>query len=304
MECRFCRAWNEEDERRCARCGRRLHAAATRPAAETYPLMTATAPAFEPLASPTLEALPGGRPQSVPDATPQARPVYPPQAPVQDQPAYPAYQPSLFRDPQQGLKIVPLPTMTPMREPAGPKRNATRPAAPRVRRGSNGQAGAQHSLNFSDALGADAPLDMQVQAVIYCDAPVALPMHRFIAAAVDASMVLIAVGLFLGVFLASGGRLVFTKQVAPLFAGMVAVLWVVYHMLWCLANGDTPGMRFAGLRVVNFDGRVADREQRGVRQAAYVLSVLSAGVGLLWALVDEENLTWHDHISKTFPTPG
>jgi len=25
---------------------------------------------------------------------------------------------------------------------------------------------------------------------------------------------------------------------------------------------------------------------------------------LVWALVDEENLTWHDHISKTFPTPG
>ena len=28
------------------------------------------------------------------------------------------------------------------------------------------------------------------------------------------------------------------------------------------------------------------------------------GLGLVWALVDEENLTWHDHISKTFPTPG
>jgi hypothetical protein len=22
----------------------------------------------------------------------------------------------------------------------------------------------------------------------------------------------------------------------------------------------------------------------------------------VWALVDEESLTWHDHISKTFPT--
>jgi hypothetical protein len=25
---------------------------------------------------------------------------------------------------------------------------------------------------------------------------------------------------------------------------------------------------------------------------------------LVWALVDEESLTWHDHISKTFPTIG
>ncbi len=27
MQCRYCRAWNEEDERRCVRCGRRMVAA-------------------------------------------------------------------------------------------------------------------------------------------------------------------------------------------------------------------------------------------------------------------------------------
>jgi hypothetical protein len=41
-----------------------------------------------------------------------------------------------------------------------------------------------------------------------------------------------------------------------------------------------------------------------MRQLAGLLSVVSAGLGLVWALVDEENLTWHDHISKTFPTVG
>jgi hypothetical protein len=63
-------------------------------------------------------------------------------------------------------------------------------------------------------------------------------------------------------------------------------------------------MRFAGLRLVDFDGRSPERHQRMRRQLASLLSVLSAGLGLAWALVDEENLTWHDHISKTFPTPG
>ncbi len=33
------------------------------------------------------------------------------------------------------------------------------------------------------------------------------------------------------------------------------------------------------------------------------LSLMAGGIGLLWGLVDEETLTWHDHISKTFPTP-
>jgi len=77
-----------------------------------------------------------------------------------------------------------------------------------------------------------------------------------------------------------------------------------YRFLWVLGNGETPGMRFAGLRLVNFDGRSPDRDQRAFRQVSTLLSFLSAGLGLVWALVDEENLTWHDHISKTFPTPG
>jgi uncharacterized RDD family membrane protein YckC len=144
---------------------------------------------------------------------------------------------------------------------------------------------------------------MKVEAVIFCDAPVALPTHRMIAAAFDVSMVLIAVGIFLSIFFLSGGLIAMTRQTVPFFVGVTAVVALFYRMLWCLADGDTPGMRFAGLRLVDFDGRSPDREQRGLRQVAGLLSLLSAGLGLVWALVDEENLTWHDHISKTFPTP-
>ncbi len=140
--------------------------------------------------------------------------------------------------------------------------------------------------------------------VIYCDAPVAMPAHRLIAAAVDASMVLLALGGFLGIFYLSGGQIELSRQNAPFFAGVVILLALFYRMLWCLGNGDTPGMRAMGLRLVDFDGRRPDRDQRGMRQLAALLSVVSAGLGLVWALVDEENLTWHDHISKTFPTIG
>jgi uncharacterized RDD family membrane protein YckC len=85
-------------------------------------------------------------------------------------------------------------------------------------------------------------------------------------------------------------------------AAMFAVILVLYRGLWALVNRDTPGMRFAGLRLVDFDGRTPKRDRRILRQFAGVLSLVSAGVGLAWALVDEENLTWHDHISRTFPT--
>ncbi len=144
----------------------------------------------------------------------------------------------------------------------------------------------------------------EVHAVIYCDASVASPAHRMIAAAFDTSMVLIAVGLFLAIFFLSGGMLMLSKQNAPFLMAVAALLTLFYRFLWVLGNGETPGMRFAGLRLLNFDGRSPDRDQRAFRQVASLLSFLSAGLGLVWALVDEESLTWHDHISKTFPTPS
>jgi len=145
-------------------------------------------------------------------------------------------------------------------------------------------------------------LSTEVEAVIFCDAPVALPVHRLMAVAIDAAMIAIAVGLFLMVFFLSGGHIAFTKQAFFLAFGIVTAVTFTYRLLWCLGNGDTPGMHFAGLRLVNFDGKMPDRDQRLLRLGASVLSTAAAGLGLVWALVDEEHLTWHDHISKTFPS--
>ena len=281
MQCRYCQNWNEEDERRCVRCGRRLNLSAARPAPDSYPLTSATAPAFE--------SLPGGQPLA---AVPPERTNY---------------QPSLFRDAayRDGVaspKVIPIPMLTPSRASRNevPSRKA-RPVTPRAPRR---DPASQQTLDFHGAAAHSMAFGTEVHAVIYCDAPVALPAHRMIAAAFDASMVLIAVGLFLGIFFLSGGMLMLTKQNAPFLFAVAALLALFYRFLWVLGNGETPGMRFAGLRLVNFDGRSPDRDQRAFRQVSSMLSFLSAGLGLVWALVDEENLTWHDHISKTFPTPG
>lgn len=146
-------------------------------------------------------------------------------------------------------------------------------------------------------------LRTSVEAVIYCDAPVAQPIHRVLAAAIDISMIVVALGLFLATFCLSGGEIILNHQTIPLFLGIGVVLALFYHFLLCLAGGDSAGMRLAHLRLVNFDGHTPAREERAYRLAASSLSILALTLGLLWALVDEESLTWHDHISKTFPTP-
>jgi uncharacterized RDD family membrane protein YckC len=161
--------------------------------------------------------------------------------------------------------------------------------------------GSQQELEFET----EAASDSQAQAeLIDCDAPVAKPGYRLLAASVDASMVLIGLGIFtvLLIFML-GDTLVINRQTAPFLIAVGAVIALFYRSLWYFGNGDTPGMRFAGLKLVDFDGHTPDREQRGMRQVAGLLSLVAAGLGLVWALVDEESLTWHDHISKTFPTP-
>jgi uncharacterized RDD family membrane protein YckC len=210
------------------------------------------------------------------------------------------YQPSLFRDGTAGSKVIPIPMLTPLhpyhRDPARsrPSPRSTASKRPQHRRANN-----QQTLGFQEPV---AEVRVQPGETIDCDAPVAAPTHRLVASAVDGSLILVGVGVFLAIFYLSGGQVALDRQALSFIAGITAVIALFYRALWCLANGDSPGMRFAGLRLVDFDGRRPDREQRGIRQVASLLSLLSAGLGLVWALVDEENLTWHDHISKTFPT--
>jgi len=282
MHCPHCRAVNEQAEERCVHCGRRLDGGAPGP----FPVRTpnamtgaATAPALDVFAA--TEPLPAPPPPETPN-----------------------YQPSLFREGTAGSKVIPIPTLTPLhpyhRDPArtaAQRRPAQRPAT--STRPQHRRSDSQQTLGFQVPV---AEVRVQPGETIDCDAPVAAPTHRLVASAVDGSLILVGVGVFLAIFFLSGGQVALDRQALSFFIGVTAVITLFYRALWCLANGDSPGMRFAGLRLVDFDGRRPDREQRGIRQVASLLSLLSAGLGLVWALVDEENLTWHDHISKTFPT--
>jgi uncharacterized RDD family membrane protein YckC len=268
MECRYCRASNAEDDHRCHRCGRRLRMS------PVYAGSSAAAPELE------LHA----------EAEPQSPPPPEESAPRPRRAA--VYQPSLFSG---AGKVVAIESFAPLTvEPPAPKTSSPRP---RARRSIPGQ----QSLDFvsTAASRAGAP---DVEPVIYCDDPVAVPAHRLMAAALDVSVIVISLALFLGVFWLAGGSIVLNKLTLPVFGVAAALIALLYHGLWSLGNGDSAGMRMTHLRLVNFDGRPPSREQRFYRLFSGCVSLLAAGLGLIWALVDEESLTWHDHISKTFPT--
>ncbi|MGH9655540.1 MAG: RDD family protein, partial [Bryobacteraceae bacterium] len=88
----------------------------------------------------------------------------------------------------------------------------------------------------------------------------------------------------------------------PFAAIALLMVPVFYKLLWTAAGRDTIGMTSTGLELVDFDGNPPSAERRYYRLLGSWIGLLAAGIGLVWALVDQDGLAWHDHISGTFPT--
>lgn len=281
MHCTHCGFVNGEDEHRCLRCGRRLSGVVVAAPPE-YIGANALAPAL-----------------LVNDETQEFAPV---QMPT------PA-QPLLFTtQAAPGQNVIPFDrrerqqqTTRPIQvQPAGPGQAA----APRVKaRKPPAPPDNQGSLDFVPASPAKGrKLKTDVDAQIFCDQPVATPMHRFVASAIDGVFILFGFGLLVGTYELLGGGFGHGKA---FWVGLVSALVLVsmlYGLIWAIAGVETAGMRFTDLQLITFDGFQLDPSSRALRFASTWLSFCSGGLGLVWAMADEESLTWHDHISKTFPT--
>ncbi len=142
-----------------------------------------------------------------------------------------------------------------------------------------------------------------VERALYTDARVAMPAHRAMAVAYDMAMIAVGVGILITIYYFGGVQLGIAKLDLGTYAIVAVCVALLYKFLWALSGGDTPGMAAVNLRLINFDGNRPTREERVWRVCVSIISAAALGVGLLWSLFDEEKLTWHDHISKTFSSP-
>jgi uncharacterized RDD family membrane protein YckC len=191
------------------------------------------------------------------------------------------------------------------RPPADAKQNTKKQSASRRDRTNDGRSESQGSFNLEflqPAPPAPRTLKTTVEASIYCDAEVATPMHRSVAAILDAAMIFIGCGMFLAIFQFFGGNLHLDKFDAIILACSLVLITLFYGFLFAMAGRETAGQHWTDLRLINFDGFPPEGSSRALRFAGSWLSFCAFGIGLLWALLDEECLTWHDHMSKTFLT--
>ena len=83
---------------------------------------------------------------------------------------------------------------------------------------------------------------------------------------------------------------------------MGMVLFGIAYLVLFFAFSDqgTPGMRYARIALCTFDDNNPTVGQSLMRIPAMLLAALPLGAGLLWSVVDRENLGWHDRLSKTY----
>jgi uncharacterized RDD family membrane protein YckC len=86
---------------------------------------------------------------------------------------------------------------------------------------------------------------------------------------------------------------------AATFSAIAVLLWAAYEFLFVVYTGTTPGLRAARLRLAGFDGSPLTRRQRRWRVLASFLSAFSTGLGYLWCVLDQDELCWHDRITRT-----
>jgi uncharacterized RDD family membrane protein YckC len=81
-------------------------------------------------------------------------------------------------------------------------------------------------------------------------------------------------------------------------ASLVGVAFAFCGLSWT-RGGQTVGMKAWRIRVVARDGTSPDWPRATRRFFASWLSLLPAGLGYWWALVDRERCCWHDRLSGT-----
>jgi uncharacterized RDD family membrane protein YckC len=127
--------------------------------------------------------------------------------------------------------------------------------------------------------------------------------RRAFAAAIDGFVVAAALAIFGYMFLRFNSSLPQMRAAVELAAALLGILWFAYQSAFLIFCGTTPGLRIARMRIALFDGTPASRTLRRWRALASLLSCVSLGLGYAWCFFDEDQLCWHDRLTKTHLAP-
>jgi len=127
--------------------------------------------------------------------------------------------------------------------------------------------------------------------------------RKVFAAAADGVVVAAALAIFGYMFLRFNSSLPQMRAAVEMAAALMGILWIAYQSAFLIFCGTTPGLRAARMKITRFDGSPAPRALRRWRVLASLLSCISLGLGYVWCFFDEDQLCWHDRLTRTHLAP-
>ncbi len=122
---------------------------------------------------------------------------------------------------------------------------------------------------------------------------------RFIAGVVDLGVIIFASSPFAAIIELTNGDWTDERVLASM-AGIFGIVMFLYLTSSTVLSGRTWGMSLLSLRPVDVDSGLPPTTRQAVTRAiAYMLSLATFGLGLLYAAVDAEGRGLHDHVSGT-----
>lgn len=83
--------------------------------------------------------------------------------------------------------------------------------------------------------------------------------------------------------------------------GLNTLVGIVYVLgFWSAWNGQTPGKRVMGIRIVKADGTPFGLVPGIIRYVGYIISGIVILLGFIWVLFDKDKQGWHDKIAGTY----
>ena len=85
----------------------------------------------------------------------------------------------------------------------------------------------------------------------------------------------------------------------PFFSLFLLLICFLFLGWFWTHGGQTLGMLAWRVKLTQNDGKTITWKVAGIRFITALLSWPPAGLGFLWVILDENNKSWHDHLSKT-----
>jgi uncharacterized RDD family membrane protein YckC len=92
-----------------------------------------------------------------------------------------------------------------------------------------------------------------------------------------------------------------------IFGSTDEVAWIITFVMtlaynwffWTQWQGQTPGKRLVGIRIMKTDGSRITSTDALIRATGYFLNTMILSIGWLWALFDVQKRGWHDMLAGT-----